>query len=76
MSPVTYDRWGYSIIALSPLRTRRLLWMAKTCKGNHKQHYAEFLFLIYQGLAMWSLGTAFLTPAGEDRLTELLREGV
>ena len=76
MIPVTYDRWGYTIVALSPLRERRLLQMAQNTSGNHKQHYGEYCFLIYQGYVEWSLGTAFLSEAGKERLTLLLGDGV
>lgn len=76
MSPVTWDRYGFWVTALSPLRERRLLQMAWHCTGDHKSHYGEYCFLIYAGLVQWSLGTAFLTMAGRERLDQLLAEGV
>jgi len=71
MIPITYDRWGMTVTGLSPLRERRLLQMARSPRHNHKRHYGEYCFLRWEGLIQWSLGTAFLTPAGEARLLEL-----
>ena len=59
MIPVTKDQWDFHVIALSPLRERRLLQMAWHGCGDHKAHYGEFLFLMRERLIQWHLGTAF-----------------
>ncbi len=77
MSPVTYDRWGHHVIAMTPLRQRRLLqaaWHRPTI--NHKAFYGQYCYLIWEGWVQWHLGTAFLTDAGKERLDQLLEEGV
>lgn len=76
MKPFEYDKWEYRIVAMSPLRERRLLQMAWYMTGHHKQHYPEYCYLMGEGLVQWSLGTAFLTEAGIARMNELVESGV
>ena len=77
MKPVTYDRWEHRITTMTPLRERRLLAAAWGRPSiNHKAFYSQYLYLMGLGLIRWLMGTACLTEAGQERLRELIEEGV
>ena len=57
---------------ISQLRRKRLLLLAKAPKW-HKRFYHQYYWLINEGLVGWTLGTAFLTEAGEKELDRLMR---
>lgn len=71
-APFVRDKLTWLVSEMTPLRERRLLMMAKTRGHNHKAFYSEYCYLIDQGLIGWRIGSAFLMPAGEERLSELL----
>jgi len=58
---------------MSPLRKKRLLMLA-TKPANHKRFYSEYCILMQEGLVYWTLGTAFLSIAGEKELESLIME--
>lgn len=60
---------------ISKLRVKRLLLLALEPR-HHKQFFQQYYYLINLGLIDWSLGTAFLTTAGQRELMELLLDDV
>jgi len=58
-------------MALSRLRTKRLLQIAQSPNCWHKAFYSQYCELIREGYIKWFLGTAFLTPSGSAYLKEL-----
>lgn len=54
---------------MNALRVTRLLKLA-TCPKNHKRWYHQYYWLARHGLIEWSLGTAFLTPKGQEYLDQ------
>ena len=73
VAPIIREEVLYRVIAMTPLRERRLLAMAMTPGHNHKAFYSQYCYLIERGYVRWTLGTAFLTAEGEKRLVELSR---
>ena len=58
---------------MTPLRKKRLLWMAKK-PANHKPYYSQYCALINEELVRWVIGHAFLTEAGKLELERLENE--
>jgi hypothetical protein len=43
---------------------------------RHKPFYSQYCYLQKRGLTGWQIGSAYILPAGEKRLAELIKQGV
>jgi hypothetical protein len=75
VSPIDRDPDTHRITRMSLLRERRLLQLAKL-PANHKALYSQYYHLQREGLTGWQIGTAYILPAGEERLAALIEQGV
>lgn len=55
----------------SDTKLKRLLLLAKY-RGGDKRLYHYYYYLVFKGLVIWTLGTAFITEKGEEVLRSLL----
>ena len=56
---------------MTELRKKRLLMIASSPNGSHKQFYHLYVELIYEGLVSWNFGSASLTEKGCEELNRL-----
>lgn len=54
---------------MNDLKRKLLLLLAQKPKG-HRYFYSQYCKLIYEGLAGWVFGTAFLTDKGVEWLRD------
>jgi len=59
---------------MNDLREKRLLLIAQSANCDHKCWYAQYLVLIRKGYIQWTMGTAFLTDLGMEKLKEYMHE--
>ena len=59
------------VTSMTDLKMKRLLTLAATCNADHKRFYSQYCILSRMGYTGWSLGTAFLTDKGVNKLKEL-----
>jgi len=58
---------------MTDLNKKRLLLLASG-SADHKRHYSQYCELSREGLTSWTLGHAYLTPAGQLELERLQGE--